>query len=472
MSGNSSSNVREGRACRDTIGSRLPLAVLVSYALPAFVVALPTIPIYIHLPSLYGIELGLGLAVTGTVLLLSRLFDTVTDPVIGALSDRFTFAGNHRKPWIACGAVVAGLGLYKILNPPEAITVTYLLSWSLVLYAGWTMFAVPYTAWGAELSPDYDERTRITSWREGFGLVGIVGTGALVAALTNSGWREMDAIGAVAWAAIIMGAAAVPLLLWKVPDRGLRRPGGDFSFGFDRQQLWHVLTCNKPFLRLLTAWFLNGLANGIPAALFFIYLEHALGAGSETRTIFVLVYFVAAIAAIPLWLRLSRLFGKHRVWCWSMLAACAAFAAVPLLAEGAFLAFGVVCLITGMALGADLALPPAIQADGVAYHAWRFGKARAGLQFALWGMGTKLALAAAVGGALFGVDAFGFDPEAPSAEGRRALVLIYALVPVFVKATAIAVVWHFPLTAARQAAIRGRLIRRHRVAMETATESA
>jgi len=323
-------------------------------------------------------------------------------------------------------------------------------------------------AWGAELSPDYDERTRITSWREGIGLIGIIGTGALVAGLTNSGWTEMEAIGAIAWAAILMGAVAVPLLVWKVPDRDLGRQRSRASPSFARGNLWRALTGNKPFLRLLSAWFLNGLANGIPAALFFIYLEHALGAGSETRTVFVLVYFVAAIAAIPLWLKLSSLFGKHRVWCCSMLSACAAFAVVPLLPEGAFLAFGIVCVVTGMALGADLALPPAIQADVVAYHEWRFGKARAGLQFALWGMGTKLALAAAVGGALLGVEAFGFDPDVPTDEGRWALVVIYALVPVLIKFAAIAVVWRFPLTAQKHAAIRSRLSRRNKLTAEPA----
>ncbi len=455
-----------------TEGSRgaLSIPVLLSYALPAFVVALPTIPIYIHLPALYGVELGLGLAATGTILLLARLFDTVTDPLIGALSDRFPFRGNYRKPWIAAGALVAGLGIYKILNPPAGVEGSYLLVWCVVLYAGWTMVAVPYMAWGAELSPDYDERTRITSWREGFGLLGIVGTGVLVAALTNLGWTEMDAIGAVAWLAIGLGTFAVPLLIWNVPDRRIERTeSGTGSLGGtamrpsgERQRQWRALIANKPFLRLLSAWFLNGLANGIPAALFFIFLEHRLGADAEVRTVFVLVYFVAAIAAIPLWLRLSRHFGKHWVWCWTMLAACAAFITVPAIPEGAFVAFAVVCIVTGMALGADLALPPAIQADVVAYHELRFGHARAGLQFALWGMSTKLALAGAVGLALYGVEAFGFDPAVPTDQGKLALVVIYALIPVVIKAVAIAVVWRFPLTAAKHAVIRRRLSRRHR----------
>ena len=86
--------------------ARLRWGTLLAYTLPAFVVALPTIPVYIHLPALYGVQMGLGLAVTGFVLLLARLFDALTDPLICALSDRFGLRGARRKPWIAAGAVI------------------------------------------------------------------------------------------------------------------------------------------------------------------------------------------------------------------------------------------------------------------------------------------------------------------------------------------------------------------------------
>lgn len=437
-------------------------SVLLTYALPAFVVALPTIPVYIALPSLYGVELGLGLAATGFILLGARLFDTVSDPLVGALSDRFAFRGNRRKPWIAIGAVIAGLGLYMILNPPTGIGGSYLLAWSVVLYTGWTMVAVPYMAWGAELSADYNERTRITAWREGVGLLGLVGAGALTAAATGIGWSERQSIGALAWAAIALGAIAFPLLLRGVPETAARTQAGPrvpVNPHALKTALWD-LARNKPFLRLLAAWFLNGLANGIPAALFFIYLEHGLGAGEQQRPLFVLIYFVAAVAAIPLWNQVSARFGKHRAWCMAMGMACVVFFTVPWIPEGAFVAFAVVCVITGVALGADLALPPAIQADVVDYGTLRTGKARAGLLFALWGMSTKLALAVAVGLALPGLDAAGFDPAQPDQAGKQALAVIYALFPAVIKLTAISLVWRFPLTAEKQAVIRRALDRR------------
>jgi GPH family glycoside/pentoside/hexuronide:cation symporter len=437
-------------------GARLPAGLLLRYALPAFVVAMPTIPVYVYLPTLYGVELGLGLAVTGLVLLAARLFDTVTDPVIGALSDRFAFRGSRRKPWIAAGGVVAGLGLVRLLDPPGDAGALYLLLWSVVLYGGWTMVAVPYNAWGAELSPDYDQRTRITSWREAFALSGIVCAGSVNAVAATVGWNEREAIAAVAWAAVVAGALVVPLLLLTVPDRPRCAAQPPLPAREWRKGL-ASLAGNRPFVRLIAAWFLNGLANGIPAALFFLYLEHGLGASAVERPWFVLTYFACAIAAIPVWQSLSGRFGKHVVWCCAMAAACAAFVTVPFIPQGGLVAFGVVCVVTGAALGADLALPPAIQADVIDYDELRTGRARAGLQFALWGMSTKLALAAAVGLALPLVEATGFRPEASATGGKWALVVIYAVLPVVIKMTAIAVVRGFPITAARHAIIRRRL---------------
>ena len=435
-------------------------STLLAYALPAFIVALPTIPVYILLPPYYGIELGLGLATTGFVLLGARLFDTVSDPIIGILSDRLTFRGNHRKPWIASGAVIAGIGLYMVLNPPAGIGAGYLLGWSLLLYAGWTMVSVPYMAWGAELSADYNERTRITAWREGLGLLGLVGAGALISVATSMGWQEEESTGALAGFAIILGIIAFPIMLYLVPEK----IDGPALYTTKRhwtpKQALQALAKNKPFARLLAAWFLNGLANGIPAALFFIYLEHGLGAEVQQRPLFILIYFVAAVAGIPVWKNATTYIGKHRTWCWAMVLAVTAFATVPWIEQGDFWAFGTVCVITGLALGADLVLPPAIQADVVDYGASQSGEARTGLLFALWGMSTKLALALAVGLALPGLEMAGFNPETTGDKGISALAVIYALGPAVIKLIVIALIWRFPLTVEKHQVIRRAIGRR------------
>ncbi len=434
---------------------------LVLYALPALALAMPTIPAYVYLPTFYAETLGLGLTATGTVLLLARMLDVITDPMVGILSDRFPTRWGRRKPWILVGGMLAAIALVQLFQPPAAVTTAHLLIWSVILYLGWTMVAVPYTAWGAELSTDYHERSRITGAREGAMIVGVIGASSMPPIATALGYNQQQGLAAVAWLAIAIGAPAIAVLLWRVreivgrPDRS-RGSAGPLSASRE-------ILSNRPFVRLLSAWFINGLANGLPAVLFLLYLKHGLGVGAVVQGVFILAYFVSGVAAIPLWLRLSARFGKHRAWCAAMVLACLAFVWVPLLAPGDLVAFFVICVVTGMALGADLALPPAMQADVVDLDSLRTGKRRAGAFFALWSMATKLALACAVGLAFPALDMLGFDANGTNDRTTiLVLAILYAGVPTLLKIVAIVVTWNHPITAKRQALIQKAMNRRVR----------
>ncbi len=423
---------------------------LALYALPALPLALPTLPFTVLVPAWYAGPLGLGLGAVALALGAARLLDVFTDPLIGALSDRT----RRRKEWMAAGAPLAGLGLVMLLAPPvEAPGPLWLFGWSLLLTLGWTMVQIPYLAWGAEASGDYHVRARIAGARESAGVLGILGAGGVVAGAAALGLGEAEGFALLAWLAVGLGALTLlPLLLGVAAPRGQAVTAGS----------WRALGRNAPFLRLVAAWVLNGLATGIPASLFPFFVTWVLDLGKAAEGLFLVLYFLAAVAGVPLWLRVARRLEKHRAWCAAMLAACAAFAVVPLLGPGDGLAFGLVCLVTGLALGADLALPPAMQADVVDYGTLREGAARPGLYFALWSMATKLALALAVVVALPAVGAVGFDPaldtQAPGA--LVGLAMIYAGLPVVLKLGAVALVWGHPLTAGRHAVIRRRLEQR------------
>lgn len=436
---------------------------LLAYASPGFVLAIPTLPVAIYLPTLYGAEIGI--AVVGLVLLLVRSLDVVTDPLIGALSDRWRFQWGRRKPWIAVGSLVGGLALIQLFQPPQNANVGHLATWSVLLYLGWTMVNVPYSAWGAEMSADYHQRTRITTAREGAMLMGILLAGAVPAVMTALGYAERDALAALSWVAVLAGA---PLIFWMV----LRVPD-PLPKAIPRQALsWKNLSHeaglilgNGPFRRLVVAWFVNGLANGIPATLFLLFLEHRLHLDATGRGVFILVYFLAAVLAMPVWLRLSRAFGKHRAWCWAMIATCAAFVWAPFLGPGDVFAFVLICAVTGFGLGADLALPPALQADVIDLDTARSGRERAGLFFSFWGMAAKLALAAAVGIAFPLLAFFGFDARGDNAPPALfALGVIYAAVSVVLKGIVIVMIWNFPVSADVQRALRADIARFERQA--------
>jgi Na+/melibiose symporter-like transporter len=436
--------------------SPLRRSILLFYALPAFALAMPTIPLYVYLPTFYADGLGVGLAATGAALLVARVFDVVTDPLIGIGSDRLRLPWGRRKPWVAAGALIGAVALLRLFDPPANVDAVYLGIWAVILFTGWTLVAVPYAAWGAELSVDYHERARITGAREAAMIAGVVAAGSAPAVAVLLGANEAAGIAAVAWIAIAAGLPAIILLLRRVPEPP--RPAVGAEPAVTLRGSWRALAQNRPFVRLLTGWFVNGLANGLPSVLFPLYLEYALQAGPVARGVLIMVYFLAGILAIPLWVWLSRRHGKHRVWCWAMLLACAAFVWVPFLQPGDIALFFVVCVVTGFSLGADLALPPAMQADVVDLDTLRTGQRRAGLFFALWSMSTKLALAAAVGIAFPALAWFGFELGPDNAKGAIiALAVIYAVVPTVLKIGAVMLVWNHPITAQRQSIIRRRL---------------
>lgn len=434
---------------------------LLAYGGPGFALAMPTIPVFVFLPSFYAEDLGLGLAAVGTAMLAARAVDVVSDPLAGWLCDSHPTRFGRRKPWIAGGALLAAIGLLALFMPPAGVGLGWLVGFTILLYVGWTFVAVPYTAWGAELTRDYDDRARLTASREGLMLAGILAAGAVPAIAAAVGWSEPAGLAAVAWLAVLAGAPAIAILLLRVPE-GRVDPAARVRL--TRESL-RAARRNGPFVRLVAAWFVNGAANGLPAVLFPLYLEHALRADQTERGLLIFLYFLAGIAAMPLWLALARRIGKHRAWVAAMALACAAFVWVPLIPAGAIAAFAVVCVVTGAALGADLALPPAMQADVVDLDTLRTGQQRAGLFFALWSMATKLALGIAAAAAFWALDLAGFSPttDAEETTGLLALTMIYAVVPVVLKGVAMTLVWPFPLDARRQAVIRARLEKRGRI---------
>ncbi|MSP88811.1 MAG: MFS transporter [Alphaproteobacteria bacterium] len=434
------------------VEARLGWLRLAAYGLPGLPLAALGIPLYVYLPTYYADDLGLGLATVGLVLLAARLWDALIDPPIGWLSDHWTTRFGRRRPWIALAVLPACAALWALFVPPVGASAMYLLGWTAILYLAWTMLQLPYTAWGAELSDDYHERSRIAGTREGFVILGTLMAVALPPTLLGAEAGRGASLALLAAALVVLLPMAVALALGAVPEPTRRaQPGPGWRAGLA------LLAENGPFCRLVLAYLLNGIANGLPATLFLLFVEDRLQLPAATG-LMLTTYFLAGIAGVPLWLRLSRRWGKHRTWVAAMLWASAAFCWAPLLGPGDFWPYFALCALSGLALGADLVLPVSIQADVVDLDTADGGGRRTGLYFALWAMATKLALALAVGLAFPLLDAAGFRAGAANEPpALLALALLYGGLPVAFKLAASALVWKFPLDAAAQSALRQRI---------------
>ncbi len=395
-----------------------------AYALPAFPLALPTLVLFITLPTLYFEEFGLGLALTGVILMLARLGDLILDPLVGSLSDRI--APKTHRLMILIGGLICAPGLLLTVYPwSNWIGLSLFLGLTL-LYFGWTLIQIPYLSLLPRLHRTSYERTRIASWREGLGVIGLLCSAAIPAALITLGLTSLEALRWLVILTLSLGLAALAILLTQLnwPSNLDRHLSSD----------WRSVMKNVKAKRLLGSWFSNGLANGIPAVLFPLYITHVLKLPEESRSYLILLYFLCAILSLPLWLWLSRKIDKDKLWKFAMLIAIAAFFPAAFLSEGDQALFYIVCIVTGFTLGADLALPQAMQADITDWHRLSFGQNQTGLLFALWNMATKLALALSALIALGLIDLFGFDPNI---QGSGHLALIYAFLPCVFKAVAV-----------------------------------
>ncbi len=384
--------------------------------------AFVALPLYVMLPNHYATAFGVPLALLGAVLLGARLFDAVTDPWIGRFVDRW-FAHSTARVLVAAAvaAVVAAIGFRALFFP--AVDGTAALLWwcaggLAVTYLAYSVLAVLHQAWGARLGGDAPQRARVVAWREGFALAGVLVASVLPA---------LAGMGAATVVFAVALAAGVALLTRAPQTRPAAAPSAPLPMTLP--------LADPAFRRLLAIFLVNGIASAVPATLVLFFIRDRLQA-PQFEPLFLASYFAAGALSMPLWVRVVRRLGLARAWLAGMLLAVAAFVWAALLGPGDVVGYTAVCIASGLALGADLALPGALLA-GVIQRAGRGGQAE-GAYFGWWNFATKLNLALAAGLALPLLQWFGYTPGSQDEAALRALVIAYCALPCALKLAAAA----------------------------------
>ena len=381
--------------------------------------AMAALPVYIHAPKLYSGEFGLGLALTGAILLACRAVDTLQDPWLGRLAD---FMHGRRGGWallVSIASLCLAVGYAALFNPPASggVPVSVWFAAALIfVYTAHSALNITYLAWGARASEETDERTRLVAFREGFGLVGVLLASLLPMLLAE--WLDLDSawlLFSLIFAALLVAAAWALLRhaprpnVAAAPSQGLFAP---LRYG--------------PFRRLATLFLLNGLAIATAATLSLFYIDDVLQLGAYSGLLLAL-YFVSGACSLPFWLSLARRLGKSLTWVIGTGVAVAGFVWAIQLGAGDLVPYAVVCILAGAALGADLALPAAIAADIIPPR----DRGRTGSYFGIWSLISKAVLALAAGLALPLLAGLGYTPGAGT--GLTALALFYAGIPCVIK---------------------------------------
>ncbi|MDD1612838.1 MAG: MFS transporter [Methylococcaceae bacterium] len=426
------------------------------YALPHLTDAVMTLPMALFIPAFYAGEMGLPLAGVGAMISVSRIFDVLTDPVIGTLSDRWHSPWGRRKPWLVVGTPIIMLATWMLFVPPAGASLIYLMIWASLLSIGYSIFDLPYKAWGAELSTGYRERSRIAAWREGFGAAGqFLFLAVLIAMGLAAHQRGSDEMRAIALMVAVSLPPLVAVMLWKVPERPPEKLTGEVLIGWTAMI---SLFKNRAFLRTVLAIILFGAGLMIQATLHKLVLTHVIGR-PELFAPLILGETVASLIAMPLWLKLSDHIGKHRavtlasLWVgfWSL--------PLPWVGAGDIEWYAVLIGLRGSSFAAIFFLSNSIAADVIDQDTLDTGKQRTGLFFALWGMAIKLAVAL---GVLMGTGfpaLFGFVPTATSHSPASisALMHIYGWLPGLIMLLAFPLLWNFPIDEAYHRQLRARI---------------
>ncbi len=437
------------------------------YGLPHLTHAIVILPLALFIPSFYADELGLPMASVGFAIAASRFLDLLIDPIVGVMSDRMRTRWGRRKPWLAAGTPLLILCAWMVFVPGKDVSILYLFMWSSLLYIAYTFVDLPYKAWGAELSTDYAERSRVTAWREAFGFFGQMVFLGIMVVLALRGIKDVHLqLLAIAVLIVTTQPFLVAATLWKVPERppeaaehhpNTDQPNDDKLIAKSWQAL-KLMAQNRSFLRTLIAIVLFGTAVLMQATLHRFVLNHIVKA-PDIFAPMIMAENLGSILCLPLWIWISDRIGKHRAISLAALWVALWSLFLPLVGEGDTVLYVTLILLRGSSLAAIFFLASSIGADVVDFDTVMSGKQRTGFYFSVWGMASKLSIGL---GVLLGTSLpakFGFDPThvSHSPESISALLAIYGWVPCAVMVLGVPFLWNFPIDKTVQHELRTKI---------------
>ena len=432
----------------------LPAGILVAYSLPLFALHFSVAPMMSILQGIYAKHYGLELTAIASVLIIARVFDGVTDPLIGYFSDRT----RARKPFSLAGGGLFVISAYFLFSPPDDVSVGYFLFWYLAFFLSLTLFEIPHLSWGSELAPQYEERSRLYTTRGGFLIVGQTAFYALpyLPILPGNEFTPETLRLAVFLSAIL----TVISLYWMaraVPDKLARH-----RTTRHRENVRSVLRAiykNKPLLIFVAAQSLSGFGMGMWIGLLFIYLDTYLQLG-ESAAAFFLIGNLFSLASLAFWLRFANRIGKAHAWAASTVAFLVLIATMGALQPGIgfWIPLFIMCAFY-FANGCMHVVAPSILADTVDYGKLKFGGDRAGTYFAFFALLGKVNAGVGAGAALAIAGLFKYDPAIlqNTSEAVFGLKLAFVVAPLFFIAASLIFILMTPITKRRHETIRKRL---------------
>jgi GPH family glycoside/pentoside/hexuronide:cation symporter len=395
--------------------------------------------------------------VMGLLYGVSRIWDAISDPLVGRMSDLTRSRLGRRRSWIFASIPATGLAFIMLWAPPSTLDTLGLSVWVgvalLIFSTAQTMFSVPHYALGVEMTSDYNERTRVFGVRQLMGgaglLIGVVSFYGLASADDPRAFALPLAIAIAVGAGLLTGFGVAPIR--ERPEYQGR--GGEGL----RRAFWDVF--RNPHARLLLLMYGIESFGAATTGILSVYItQYVVKAPQAFYIVILMFYIVPSFALGPLWSRISRRVGKRRLWLWSMVVATIAYALHSFLGEGTIVFWCAISVLQGTTAGVGSVIGPSIKGDVIDWDELQTGERKEGAYLAVWTFVQKSAhgLCAILLG--FALQWVGFEPNAEQTIATKWTLLgLYGFLPAICYGIGTVLLARFQLNEREHAAIRAEL---------------
>ena len=399
--------------------SNLRFVTFFLYSLPSIPLAAAQIAVYIAVPAIYSKIAAVGIGITGLVIMISRVIDMITDPILGTYLDRMVEKIGW-KFWLLIGFPLISIGIFILFNPLDGLEIFSLLLGIIFVTLGWTFFSIPWWGIGIAISnSNSNDRFKVVSFRELLTIPGVI-LGLFLIHFSNISGEIF---------LIISILFLSPLFIKKIPIPNISNVKGVSYF----LNIKNLFKNNSNFKYLCLSYFFIGLSNGVTSILFILFVEFIIGGSPQN---FLSIYFISAFMGLPFVYMLASKYNKKRIWTSFIILACICFLPVVFLSNNSTTLFMVICIISGFCLSADLIIPSSIQADIIYKEQQQNKNVLVGKIYSVWSFIQKLSLALSAGVCLPLLGYFGFNPSEVNTQ-LLPLSFAYGIIPIILRIPAI-----------------------------------
>jgi Na+/melibiose symporter-like transporter len=325
---------------------------LVSYSLLAFCLSFIGLPVYIYLPNYYADNFAVSLKTMAVILLLTRLVDTIQDPIFGIISDKFS---NLKKKIICYFSPLLGISFFLLFYPLSTSNIeAWLIIFLITTYSLFSIIYINYQSYAVSFSDDYHLKTKIISYREVSFIFGIIFAAASPAILFKY-FSEVQSFFIIGLVYLVLITIFAIIFYYQAPKN-------NYQNKFEKGGLRLIL--QKPILRkYFIIFLLNSISSSIPAVLILFFVENVINA-KHLVGIFLLLYFFGLLLGVMFWTKLSKILNdKVKTFVISILFTVFIFGWCYFLGEGDLVPYGIICILSGIGFGGDFALAYSILTD-------------------------------------------------------------------------------------------------------------